>query len=149
MEALMIRNEGEYKEAISRLDAEKERLDSQREALIAEGLDDAQIKNLMDPLESFHLQLDEEVKSYERLKRGEFSELKNLSGLGELLVSLRIARGMSQKKLAELLDVHESQISRDERNEYHGISIERATRVLEALGVQLKTTVELQPLKAA
>ena len=145
----MIRNEGEYKEAISRLDAEKERLDSQREALIAEGLDDAQIKNLMDPLESFHLQLDEEVKSYERLKRGEFSELKNLSGLGELLVSLRIARGMSQKKLAELLDVHESQISRDERNEYHGISIERATRVLEALGVQLKTTVELQPLKAA
>ena len=145
----MIRNESEYKEAISRLDAEKERLDSQREALIAEGLDDAQIKNLMDPMVSFHLQLDEEGKSYERLKRGEFSELKNLSGLGELLVSLRIARGMSQKKLAELLDVHESQISRDERNEYHGISIERATRVLEALGVQLKTTVELQPLKAA
>ena len=145
----MIRNESEYKEAISRLEAEKERLDSQREALFAEGLDDSQIKNLMDPMVSFHLQLEEEVKSYERLKRGEFSELKNLSGLGELLVSLRIARGMSQKKLAELLEVHESQISRDERNEYHGISIERATRVLEALGVQLKTTVELQPLKAA
>lgn len=145
----MIRNENEYKEAVSRLDAEKARLDSQREALHAEGLDDSQIKNLMDPMVSFHLQLEEEVQSYERLKRGEFSELKNLSGLGELLVSLRIARGMSQKKLADLLEVHESQVSRDERNEYHGISIERASRVLEALGVQLKTTVELQPLKAA
>jgi len=145
----MIRNESEYQEAISRLDAEKARLDEQRKALDAEGLDDRQVKNLMDPMLSFHLQLEEEVQSYERLKRGEFSELKNLSGLGELLVSLRIARGMSQKKLAELLEVHESQVSRDERNEYHGISIERASRVLEALGVQLKTTVELQPLKAA
>ncbi len=145
----MIRNETEYQEAISRLDAEKARLDEQRKALDAEGLDDRQVKNLMDPMLSFHLQLEEEVQSYERLKRGEFSELKNLSGLGELLVSLRISRGMSQKKLAELLEVHESQVSRDERNEYHGVSIERASRVLEALGVQLKTTVELQPLKAA
>ena len=145
----MIRNESEYQAAISRLDAEKARLDEQRKALDAEGLDDRQVKNLMNPLLSFHLQLEEEVQSYERLKRGEFSELKNLSGLGELLVSLRIARGMSQKKLAEILEVHESQVSRDERNEYHGISIERASRLLEALGVQLKTTVELQPLKAA
>ena len=145
----MIRNESEYQAAISRLDAEKARLDEQRKALDAEGLDDRQVKNLMNPLLSFHLQLEEEVQSYERLKRGEFSELKNLSGLGELLVSLRIARGMSQKKLAEILEVHESQVSRDERNEYHGISIERASRLLEALGVQLKTTVELHPLKAA
>ena len=145
----MIRNENEYKEAITRLDAEKARLNAQREALVSEGLEESKIKNLMDPMVSFHLQLEEEVQSYERLKRGEFSQLNNLSGLGELLVSLRIARGMSQKKLAELLDVHESQVSRDERNEYNGISIERASRVLEALGVQLKTTVELQPLKVA
>jgi predicted XRE-type DNA-binding protein len=103
----------------------------------------------MDPMMSFHLQLEEEVNSYERLKRGEFHELNNLNGLGQLLVSLWIARGMSQKQLAKLLDVHESQVSRDERNKYHGISIERASRVLEALGAQLTTTIELQPLQAA
>ncbi len=145
----MIRDESEYKEAVLRLDAERERLDSQREALSAEGQDDAKIKNLMDPMMSFHLQLEEEVNSYERLKRGEFHELNNLNGLGQLLVSLWIARGMSQKQLAKLLDVHESQVSRDERNKYHGISIERASRVLEALGAQLTTTIELQPLQAA
>jgi predicted XRE-type DNA-binding protein len=149
MEAPMIRDESEYKEAVLRLDAERERLDSQREALSAEGQDDAKIKNLMDPMMSFHLQLEEEVNSYERLKRGEFHELNNLNGLGQLLVSLWIARGMSQKQLAKLLDVHESQVSRDERNKYHGISIERASRVLEALGAQLTTTIELQPLQAA
>ena len=145
----MIRDESEYKEAVLRLDAERERLDSQREALSAEGQDDAKIKNLMDPMMSFHLQLEEEVNSYERLKRGEFHELNNLNGLGQLLVSLWIARGMSQKQLAKLLDVHESQVSRDERNKYHGISIERASRVLEALGAQLTTTIELQLLQAA
>ena len=93
-----------------------------------------------------YLQLKEEVESYERLKRSEFGELKNLRGLGHLLVSLRISRGMSQRDLAKKLEVHESQISRDERNEYHGVSIDRANKVLEALGVQLSTTVELEPI---
>ena len=142
----MIRNEKEYTAAVERLQAEKARLDEQRKALKAEGIDKAQIKNLMDPMISFHLQLKEEVESYERLKRGEFGELKNLRGLGHLLVSLRISRGMSQRDLAKKLEVHESQISRDERNEYHGVSIDRANKVLEALGVQLSTTVELEPI---
>jgi ribosome-binding protein aMBF1 (putative translation factor) len=145
----MIRNEREYQEAVERLKAEQKRLDEHRASLAAEGLDEGAVKNLMDPMISFHLQLKEEVESYERLKRGEFAELTNLRGLGHLLVSLRIARGISQRDLAKLLDVHESQVSRDERNEYHGISIERATKILEALGVRLKTHVELQPLHAA
>ena len=145
----MIRNEKEYQEAVERLRAEKDRLDQQHKVLKEEGLDNSQIKNLMDPMTSFHLQLKEEVESYERLKRGEFAELKNLRGLGHLLVSIRIARGISQRDLAKRLDVHESQVSRDERNEYHGISIDRASKILEALGVRLTTQVELQPLQAA
>jgi hypothetical protein len=35
--------------------------------------------------------------------------------------------------------VHESQISRDERNEYHGITLERAGRLLDALGTDTRT----------
>jgi ribosome-binding protein aMBF1 (putative translation factor) len=95
-------------------------------------------------MESFHLQLQEEVESYERLKRGEFEELKNLRGLGHLLISLRIAKGISQRDLAARLGVHESQVSRDERNEYHGITLERAGRILDALKVTLHTKVEME-----
>ena len=145
----MIRNEKEYKEAVERLQAEKARLDEQRKALKAEGLDKSQIKNLIDPMTSFHLQLKEEVTTYERLKRGEFAELQDLGGLGRLLVAARIYRGMSQRELASKLDVHETQVSRDERNEYHGISIDRATKILEALGVHLRTQVEMRPLEHA
>ncbi len=95
-------------------------------------------------MESFHLQLNEEVDSYERLKRREFDEIDNFRGFGHLLISLRIAQGMTQRELARRLGVHESQISRDERNEYFGVTLERAMKVLEALQVRLRSRVEIE-----
>jgi ribosome-binding protein aMBF1 (putative translation factor) len=59
------------------------------------------------------------------------------------LVAARIAQGISQRELAERLSVHESQISRDERNEYHGVTVERAQKVLEALKIEIRTSVEM------
>jgi transcriptional regulator with XRE-family HTH domain len=56
--------------------------------------------------------------------------------------ALRIAKGVSQRDLAERVGVHESQVSRDERNEYHGVTVERANRVLETLGVEVRCVVE-------
>jgi ribosome-binding protein aMBF1 (putative translation factor) len=99
----------------------------------------------MDPMESFHLQFQEEVDYYERLKRGEFEELDNLRGFGNLLIALRIAQGISQRELATRLGVHESQVSRDERNDYFGITVERAIKVLDALNGRLRTKVEIDP----
>ena len=110
----MIRNDSEYSEAVARPKEEKKRLESVRTQLREEGLDASEIERVVDPLESFHLQLAEEVSSYERLKRGEFNEIRNLEGLGQLLIALRIAQGLSQRALAERLGVHESQVSRDE-----------------------------------
>ena len=96
----------------------------------------------MDPMMSFHQQLKEEIESYERLRRGEFEELRNFHGVGQLLVALRIAQGISQRELADRLGVHEFQVSRDERNEYHGVTVERAQRVLDALGAEVRSMVE-------
>src|SRR5271166_2056009 len=141
----MIRNETEYQEASTRLADERSRLAEHRIRLKETGLSDDEIKRVIDPMESFHLQLKEEVESYERLKRGEFEELENLRGLGHLLISIRIAQGISQRELAKRLSVHESQVSRDERNEYFGITLERAIKILDALNVRLRTTVEVEP----
>jgi ribosome-binding protein aMBF1 (putative translation factor) len=140
----MIRNETEYQEASARLTEERTRLAEHCARLREAGLSDVEIKRVVDPMESFHLQLREEVESYERLKRGEFD---NLRGLGHLLISTRIAQGISQRELARRLDVHESQVSRDERNEYFGITLERAVRILDALNVRLHTKVEIEPLR--
>jgi len=141
----MIRNETEYQEAVLRLAEERKRLADHRVRLKEAGLKEEEIKRVIDPMESFHLQLKEEVDGYERLKRGEFEDLDNLRGFGHLLISLRIAQGISQRELARRLEVHESQVSRDERNDYFGITLERAIRVLDALNVHLKTKVEIEP----
>jgi ribosome-binding protein aMBF1 (putative translation factor) len=143
----MIRNETEYQEASARLTDERNRLADHRARLKETGLSDEEIKRVIDPIESFHLQLKEEVESYERLKRGEFEELENLRGLGHLLISIRIAQGISQRDLAKRLNVHESQVSRDERNEYFSITLERAVKILDALNVRLHTKVEIDPPK--
>ena len=141
----MIRNETEYQEASTRLSDERKRLADHRARLKEAGLSNEEIKRVIDPMESFHLQLKEEVDSYERIKRGEFEERDNLRGFGQLLISLRIAQGVSQRELAKRLNVHESQVSRDQRNEYFGITLERAVKILDALNVRLHTKVEIEP----
>lgn len=141
----MIRNENEYQEAVRRLREERERLAEHRARLEEMGLTADEVKRALDPLLSFHEQLVEEVEGYERLKRGEFGAIQNLHGLGSVLVALRIALGLTQRELAERLGVHESQVSRDERNEYHAVTVERASRILDALGVDLRSAFE-QPL---
>jgi ribosome-binding protein aMBF1 (putative translation factor) len=137
----MIRTENEYREAVARFDEERKRIEAQKAELKRLGLSAAEVKRAVDPIQSFHLQLQEEIESYQRLKRGEFDELSNLQGIGELLIAARIARGLTQRQLADKLGVHESQVSRDERNEYHGVALERAARILEVLGVELRSTV--------
>ncbi len=145
----MIRNETEYKEAVARIKKEHARLEEQRNKLHETGLSAEEIKRVTSPMESFHLQLKEEVESYERLCRGDFGELHNFYGIGQLLIGLRIAHGLSQRELAERLNVHESQVSCDERNEYFNITVERASRILDALNVDLRTTVEDVGLQTA
>jgi len=138
----MIRNEVEYQEAVKRLKEERGRYDEHERDLVRMGLKPDEVKRAMDPLRSFNLQLEEEVATYERLKRGDLGELDNLHGLGRTLVALRIALGLTQRQLAERLDVNESQVSRDERNEYQGITVDRASRILDALGVTLKSAFQ-------
>jgi len=61
----MIRNETEYKEAVSRLAEEQTRLAAHRARLKETGLNEEEIKRVTDPMESFYLQFKEEVESYE------------------------------------------------------------------------------------
>ena len=91
----MIRNDTECQEASEKLRDELKRLGEHRARLKEAGLGDVEVKGVIDPLESFHLHLKEEVEAYERLKRGEFDELDNLRGVGHLLITSRIAQGIS------------------------------------------------------
>ena len=139
----MIRNDSERSKAVARIKAEKDRIQAMRKGLIAEGLKPNEVKRALDPLISFHLQLVEEVEAYESLKEGDFGEFTNLKGIGRLLISLRIYQGMSQRDFAAKIGVHESQVSRDERNEYHGITVGRLVMILDILGATVSSTVDV------
>ncbi len=138
----MIKTEHEYLEAKQRLEAEFKKIAEHKNKMKKAGLTKVQVKLALDPLSSFALQLQEEVEEYEKLKRGQFDIIENLNGLGHTLVALRIFKGVKQKELADKMNVTESQVSRDERNEYHGASIEKIQKVLNALDVKLKSKVE-------
>lgn len=145
----MIRSEKEYREAVERLRQDEEVLALQKEKLEGLGLSEEEVRRALEPMLSFRAQLEEEVEWYERVRRRDFGIIRDLSAVGALLIALRIANGLSQRELAEKLGVSEAQVSRDERNEYHGITVDRAQRVLDAMNETLTSRVEDKPLALA
>lgn len=131
----MIRTEKEYQRALERLQEDLGVIDQQREKLAELGLSEAEAQVALEPALCFHEQLKEEVAAYEKIKRGELGPIYSLESIGRVLIGLRIAFGLSQREFAEKLGVSEAAVSRDERNEYHGISVERAQKILETFHV--------------
>jgi len=140
----MIRNESEYQEALRRRAQDQEVCGRQREAFAQAGLQPDEVERAMEPVLSFNAQLEEEIAWYENVRRRNFPVIRRLTQIGQLLIALRIAHGLSQRQLADLLGVSEPVVSRDERNEYHGITVERAQRILDALNESTATVVEEQ-----
>jgi hypothetical protein len=137
----MIRSEAEYEAARQRLDEDRDFALQQKAALEAQGYTPEQVTLGLEATLSYHAQLAEEVDWYEKARRREIGPLRNLTQIGRLLIGLRIANGLSQRELSERLCVSEAQVSRDERNKYHGVTMERAQRVLDALGETLNSFV--------
>ena len=150
----MIRTEKEYKAALLKLEQGQQALQEQRKRLESMHLSAEQLELAMSPLLSFHNQFKKEVENYEKVKNRDWKfiyEFAELHHLGELFIVLRIAYGLTQRDLANLLGVSEAQISKDERNEYHGISLERAMKIMDALKInpphlQFKTDLDRKHL---
>ncbi len=134
----MIRTETEYKKTVERALTLERQLVARQQSFEAQGLDPDTVALALDPERGFLESLREEVAQYEALKRGKLGTLYHLRDLGRWLIGVRITRGLSQKELAALLGVSEAQVSRDERNDYHGITLERAQSLLERMGVQYR-----------
>jgi DNA-binding XRE family transcriptional regulator len=131
----MIKTESAYREAVEKLKQDKEFIKLEKIRFKEMGLEEEHIELAIQPYISFHEQLKEEVDYYERIKRGEFDTVINLRTIGKTLIAYRIYIGMSQNELSEKLGVSPSQVSRDERNEYYGATLERIQEVMEAMNM--------------
>lgn len=141
----MIRTDKEYKELKQRMSKSAELLEQQRKHFESMGLSKEQVKRALMPTVSFQKQQLEELQFYERLKEKKQipKSFYSFNSVGTLLIAGRIARGWSQKELADQLGVSESVISRDEKNEYHGITAQRAARICDVLHLNVKFEAEL------
>lgn len=135
----MIRSDSELRSAKAELKKKRSDLRAQREALKQKGANADVLGVALKPQEDAVDALVREIKVYESSRSGSFGELRNLSDFGRLLVSIRLASGLSQLELAKRLEVDPSQVSRDERTEYRGVTIERANKILEAMGADLRS----------
>ena len=92
-----------------------------------------------------------ELSEYESLKSGRVSsfEASSLPELATLLVKARIARGWTQRHLADALGVAEQQVQRYESTDYRSASLARICDVAAALGVTVSERVVLGDPDAA
>ena len=140
----MIRTEEEYQAALARVEDEEQAMAKERERLIAQGISPEHADFALEPYIAFRMQFLDEIEEYEKLRRGQIEDVENLGGLGRRLILLRLYRRMTQKELAERLGVSIQQVSRDEKNEYHNAGTDKIRRVLEALGVVMRSSFEFR-----
>ncbi|CAM4303049.1 transcriptional regulator [Paenibacillus alkaliterrae] len=141
----MIKNETAYQKAIGKLKQDKEFIAKEKLRFKEMGLNDEQIDMAIEPLLSFHEQLKEEVEYYERIKRGSFNPILKFTDIGKSLIAYRIYMNMTQSELARKLEVSETQVSRDERNEYYGATTEKIEAVMSAMGMKATINIEVAP----
>ena len=138
----MIKNERQYR--ITKTQAEK----------FASALSDAQSKEYTDPLlaelerNALKSQLDElsqQIDEYEELQAGTRSviDVDSFAELPDALVKARIAAGLSQKNLADRLELKEQQIQRYEATDYRTASLARLQEIVQALGISVRGKVFL------
>jgi ribosome-binding protein aMBF1 (putative translation factor) len=139
----VIRSDTELEEIRAKLQEQEARVVAYRIELEKDGLPSADIERAVEPVRAFAIKLEETIEEYERVRNGELPSIASLEDLGPALVAARIAAGVTQRELAVRLRVHESQVSRDERNDYHGVTLERAAKLLDVIGVSFRGTLSL------
>lgn len=144
----MIGNERQYEQTRKKLE-DLERLLASTEAGAAgdDGFRDLQAAGLSGQIG----ELRDELGEYERLRDGVTTviEAASLAGLADALIKARIARGWTQRRLAEALGVAEQQIQRYEASAYRSASLARLCDIADALDVTFTERAELRDPSAA
>jgi ribosome-binding protein aMBF1 (putative translation factor) len=147
----MIKNERQYRitaaqverfeRALDRLRARPASPDANERAL--QQLEEAALVSQLDDLR-------QELRDYDALRSGERTVITAASfhELPRALIEARIARGLSQRALAERLGLKEQQVQRYEATDYAGASLARVAQVIDALGVEVHEAV-IVPARAS
>jgi ribosome-binding protein aMBF1 (putative translation factor) len=132
---------------LTRFEAEAAELEQRAPARTRTKLQQLQI----DAARSQATDLRVELSDYELLRSGSMRtfEASSLSGLADAFIKARIARGWTQRRLADELGIAEQQVQRYESTGYAAASLARLVDVAEALNVTVTETITLVEPSAA
>ncbi len=94
--------------------------------------------------------LSDQLKEYAAVKSGAVTvfEVDSLEALPVLLIRARIAKGMSQRQLAEVVGLKEQQIQRYESDRYTTANLRQLEEVATALELDISGVAELGPTRS-
>ena len=141
----MIKNERQYRITQARLEefrqgiaqSEKERRTSKLHPKLQQAQGDA--------LRSQLQTLERELREYEDLRSGRHKVLTYMSfdELPKALIQARIARGWTQKDLADRMGLDEQKIQDYEATDYQRASLARIREIVRALEIEIREEVKL------
>lgn len=89
------------------------------------------------------------IREYEDLRNGVPQiDISSLAELPTALIKARIARGWSQRDLAERVGLKEQQIQRYELQRYKGASLDRMQEIAARLGIRAQVRLNLLPVSS-
>ena len=105
----------------------------------------------LEGMESLLSDLHREMAEYERLKSADLSVISvtSFDELADGLIKARIAAGLSQRALAQRLELKEQQIQRYEAERYAPASYRRMCQVAHALGLRIESEILLPMVSAS
>jgi HTH-type transcriptional regulator/antitoxin HigA len=144
----MIKNEKEYRSTRAALVGYEEALaafDVMKS--IEAGVDPMIARAQLASYERQASELRESLSAYEALRNGEVGEVRisEVAELGTALVSARVARGLTQRELANVAGLQEQQIQKYEKELYSSANLRRLAHVASCIGVHFEANITLIP----
>jgi len=143
----MITNERQYKISKHQLRKLEKTIDSfDHKKIIAKVKSEFLVKAEFDALLSERENLVGQILEYETLKSGTVDKFRasTLKELPNILIKARIAKSLSQNKLADLIGVKEQQIQRYEAEQYASASLTRLSQIAKALELNINEIAEFE-----
>lgn len=134
----MIKNERQYRITKAQIERFENAVKGLRERRANKEINPLLLKMEEDAIRSQVEDLYKEVTEYEALRAGEIDldRLQLFLDLPETLIRARIAKGFTQKDLAERLGLKEQQIQRYEATNYRTASLGKVMEIMRVLGIE-------------
>jgi transcriptional regulator with XRE-family HTH domain len=131
----MIKNKKQYRVAKSQLAKLKAALDASINTTVEmpKEIYEVMIAGIQSQIDESELKIAE----FESLSEASKLSVSSMKDIGQLLIKARIARGYTQKELAEKINKTQQQIQQYEASEYKSANLTKLTEVAQALGVDV------------